>query len=168
MGADRGTDGDAEAETDAEASVGTGDHPEVDPRVLEAVDRMELFQWLGLEVESVEPGTATFRVPFDEKLANISSGTLHGGIAATVIDTASAFALRSTMDHPTDASLTTTDLNVRYVRPATSDITVTAEVVRSGRTVGVTEAEVTARHEGEEKVVATGGTTYRLFRGGES
>jgi uncharacterized protein (TIGR00369 family) len=71
------------------------------------------------------------------------------------------------MEHPTDASLTTTDLNVRYVRPATSDITVTAEVVRSGRTVGVTEAEVTARHEGEEKVVATGGTTYRLFRGGE-
>jgi uncharacterized protein (TIGR00369 family) len=152
----------ADSEPDAEP-----DH-EVDPRVLEAVDRMELFRWLGIEVESVEPGRATFRVPFDEKLANVSSGTLHGGIAATVIDTTSAFALRSTMDHPTDASLTTTDLNVRYVRPARSEITVTADVVRAGRTVGVTEAEVTARHGGEEKVVATGGTTYRLFRGEES
>ncbi len=162
MGADRGADTESGADTGSNS-----DTSEIDPRVLEAVDRMELFQWLGLEVESVEPGRATFRVPFDEKLANISSGTLHGGIAATVIDTASAFALRSTMDHPTDASLTTTDLNVRYVRPARSDITVTAEVVRSGRTVGVTEAEVTARHEGEEKVVATGGTTYRLFRGDE-
>jgi uncharacterized protein (TIGR00369 family) len=164
MGADCG--GDAETETNAEASAEAGSHPEIDPRVPEAVDRMELFQWLGLEVESVGGGRATFRVPFEEKLANVSSGTLHGGIAATVIDTASAFALRSTMDHPTDASLTTTDLNVRYVRPARSDMTVTAEVVRAGRTVGVTEAEATARHEGEEKVVATGGTTYRLFRGG--
>ena len=139
--------------------------PSVDPRVRESVENMELFQWLGLEVESVGDGRATFHQPFDEKLANVSSGTLHGGIAATVIDTASAFALRSTMEDPTDASLTTTDLNVRYVRPARSDIRVTAEVVRAGRTVGVTECEVTAHHEGEEKVVATGGTTYRLFRG---
>jgi uncharacterized protein (TIGR00369 family) len=157
-GPETGTDADPDAE----------ERTDVDPRVREAVEEMELFRWLDLEVESVDPGRATFRVPFDGKLANISSGTLHGGIAATVIDTASAFALRSTMDDPTDASLTTTDLNVRYVRPARSDITVTAEVVRSGRTVGVTEAEATARHEGEEKVVATGGTTYRLFRGGES
>ena len=156
--------GSESSESEAE---GADTGPEVDPEVVEAVGRMELFQWLGLEVESVEPGRATFRVPFDGKLANISSGTLHGGIAATVIDTASAFALRTTMDDPSDASLTTTDLNVRYVRPARSEITVTAEVVRSGRTVGVTEAEVTAHHEGEEKVVATGGTTYRLFRGGE-
>jgi uncharacterized protein (TIGR00369 family) len=139
--------------------------PDVAPGIRETVDRMELFDWLGLEVESVGDGRATFRVPFDEKLANVASGTLHGGIAATVIDTASAFALRTTMEETTDASLTTTDLNVRYVRPARSDIRAVAEVVRSGRTVGVTECEVTARHEGEEKVVATGGTTYRLFRG---
>jgi hypothetical protein len=31
--------------------------------------------------------------------------------------------------------------------------------------MGVTEARVTCEHEGEEKVVATGGTSYRLFRG---
>ena len=159
MGADPGPDRESDGGADH------GGEPDVDPRIRESVDRMALFRWLGLEVESVEPGRATFSVPFDEKLANISSGTLHGGIAATVIDTASAFALRSTMDDPNDASLTTTDLNVRYVRPARSDIRATAEVVRSGRTVGVTECEVTARHEGQEKVVATGGTTYRLFRG---
>ena len=157
MGTGPGADPDGETDADSE--------PTVDPRVRESVEGMELFRWLGLEVESVGDGRATFRVPFDEKLANISSGTLHGGIAATVIDTASAFALRSTMEDPTDASLTTTDLNVRYVRPATSGIRVEAEVVRAGSSMGVTECEATARHEGEEKVVATGGTTYRLFRG---
>jgi hypothetical protein len=31
--------------------------------------------------------------------------------------------------------------------------------------MGVTDARVTNEHEDEEKVVATGGTSYRLFRG---
>jgi len=43
-------------------------------------------------------------------------------------------------------------------------VRVEAEVVRAGSSMGVTECEVTTVHEGERKVVATGGTTYRLFR----
>lgn len=123
-----------------------------------------LFQWLDLDIEEATAGRTVFRLPFDEKFANLASGTVHGGITATVIDTASGFALRSTFDDPANAALTTTDLNVRYVRPATDDVRVEAEVVRAGSTMGVTECEVTSVHDGERKVVATGGTTYRLFR----
>lgn len=142
-----------------------------------------LFQWLDLGVEHAEEGRVVFRLPFDEKFANPGAGTVHGGITATVIDTASGFALRSTFEDPGVEALTTTDLNVRYVRPARDDLRVDAEVVRAGRTVGVTEVEVTTVHDGEasdasrasseersesdggeRKVVATGGTTYRLFR----
>jgi len=123
-----------------------------------------LFQWLNLDIDVVEPGRAVFELPFDEKFANLASGTVHGGVTATVIDTASGFALRSTFDDPATARLTTTDLNVRYVRPARNDLRVEAEVVRAGGSMGVTESEVTTVHEGEEKVVATGGTSYRLFR----
>jgi uncharacterized protein (TIGR00369 family) len=131
-----------------------------------------LFEWLDLSIEVAEPGRTVFHLPFDEKFANLASGTVHGGVTATVIDTASGFALRSTFDDPATAALTTTDLNVRYVRPATSDVRVEAEVVRAGDSMGVTECEVTSVHRGERKVVATGGTTYRLFRdrefGGET
>lgn len=142
-----------------------------------------LFEWLDLDVEAAEEGHAVFHLPFDEKFANFSSGTVHGGITATVIDTASGFALRSTFERPEEAALTTTDLNVRYVRPATGDVRVEAEVVRAGSSIGVTECEVTTAHRAEassasrgssdepsdsdgskRKVVATGGTTYRLFR----
>lgn len=126
-----------------------------------------LFEWLDLDVEVAEEGHAVFHLPFDEKFANFSSGTVHGGITATVIDTASGFALRSTFERPEDAALTTTDLNVRYVRPATDDVRVEAEVVRAGSSIGVTECEVTGVDQGERKVVATGGTTYRLFRDAE-
>ena len=132
---------------------------------LEAVLRSHgLFEWLDLDVESVDPGRVVFGLPFDEKFANLASGTVHGGVTATVIDTASGFALRSTFDDPAAARLTTTDLNVRYLRPARDDLRVTAEVVRAGGSIGVTRCEVTTEHKGERKVVATGGTSYRLFR----
>lgn len=124
-----------------------------------------LFEWLDVDIAELSAGRAVLTVPYDEKFANLSSGTMHGGVTATVIDTASGFALRSTMDDPSDANLTTTDLNVRYVRPVRGELTVEAEVVRSGATMGVTECEATVEHEGETKIVATGGTTYRLFRG---
>jgi uncharacterized protein (TIGR00369 family) len=123
-----------------------------------------LFEWLNLDIDVVEPGRVVFELPFDDKFANLASGTVHGGVTATVIDTASGFALRSTFDDPGSARLTTTDLNVRYIRPARNDLRVEAEVVRSGGSMGFTESEVTTVHEGEEKVVATGGTSYRLFR----
>ena len=98
-----------------------------------------LFHWLDLDIVTVEPGRAVFDLPFDEKFANVSSGTVHGGITATVIDTASGFALRSTFEDPGAAALTTTDLNVRYVRPARDDLRVEAAVVRAGSSLGVTE-----------------------------
>ena len=140
-----------------------------DPERLEAEFRESLeshglFAWLDFQFEAVEPGYAAFTLPFDEKLSNIETGTLHGGMTATIIDTASGFALRTTFDDPDEAMMTTTDLHVRYVRPARDDVRVEAEVVRAGGTMGVTECEVTTVHEGERKVVATGGTTYRLFR----
>jgi uncharacterized protein (TIGR00369 family) len=122
-----------------------------------------LFSLLGVDLVSARDGRAVLTLPFDERFTNLANVSMHGGLTATLVDTASGFALRTTLDGSAD--LTTTDLNVRYLRPATDDLRVEAEVVRSGRTMGVTEARVTCEHEGEEKVVATGGTSYRLFRG---
>ena len=127
-----------------------------------------LFTWLDLDIERVEPGHATFILPFDEKFANLTSGTVHGGVTATVIDTASGFALRSTFDDPAGVRLTTTDLNVRYVRPARDNVRVTADVVRAGDSMGVTEFAATTVHEGERALVATGDTSYRIIGGGDA
>lgn len=147
-----------------DAGTDPSDAEQSDDALAMALREHGLFQWLNLEIETVEPGRVVFGLPFDEKFANLASGTVHGGVTATVIDTASGFALRSTFDDPASARLTTTDLNVRYVRPARNDLRVEAEVVRAGGSMGFTESEVTTMHDGEEKVVATGGTSYRLFR----
>lgn len=137
---------------------------DIDSALAASLDEHGLFEWLDLDIEAAEPGRIVFSLPFDEKFANLASGTVHGGVTATIIDTASGFALRSTFDDPAAARLTTTDLNVRYVRPARDDLRVEASVVRAGGTMGYTESTVTTVHEGERKTVATGGTSYRLFR----
>ncbi|WP_254543827.1 PaaI family thioesterase [Halomarina pelagica] len=147
----------ADADCDADAA---------ERRLRAEVGDHGLFRWLDLDFAVLEPGRVAMTIPFDEKFANLASGTMHGGITATLIDTVSGFALRSTFERPETTFLTTTDLNVRYVRPARGDVRAVGEVVRAGRSMGVTEATVTSTApDGTEKTVATGGTTYRLFRG---
>jgi len=132
------------------------------------VDRHGYLSWLGATLETVEPGRLAMSVPYDEKLVNPepeATGAVHGGIAATLVDTASAFALRTTFDDPAGAALTTTELNVSYLRPATGDLFADAEVVRAGGSTGVTRVAVESeRPTGERTEVAVGGATYRLFR----
>ncbi|MEF8887761.1 MAG: PaaI family thioesterase [Haloarculaceae archaeon] len=163
--ADRAADASRDVSDPAEdGEFGSGRNTDVEAAQT-VLDQHGFLSWLGIEFVEVEEGRAVMRVPHQEKLANWSGGSLHGGVTATVVDSCSAFALRTTFPDPLDPMLVTTDLTVRYVRPATSDITVAAEVVRAGESMGMTHVEVTGTApSGEEKVVATGGTTYRMFK----
>lgn len=129
--------------------------------------------WLGTRVEEAEPGRMVLSVPFDEKLTNPTSPpTIHGGVAATLIDTAGGLAQRLNVEDPISTGVATVNLNVNYLRRATGDLTATAEVIRTGDSVGVSEVDVVstvpadADHDdaGEERLVATGQPSYRLFR----
>ncbi|MFB6143523.1 MAG: PaaI family thioesterase [Halorientalis sp.] len=132
------------------------------------LDEHGYLSWLDLSLESLAPGRAVMTLPYREELANWVTGTLHGGVTATVVDTCSAFALRTELDDPMGTTLATTDLDVKYVRPATADLHTEAEVVRCGTSTGVTRVTVeSTTPEGERKTVATGATTYRLFGEGE-
>ncbi|MEM4781557.1 MAG: PaaI family thioesterase [Halalkalicoccus sp.] len=125
------------------------------------IDGHGYLSWLGLRLESVEVGRVRMCVPETDTLRNPGPGRpVHGGITATLIDTASGFALRTTFEEPADARLATTDLDVSYLRPATGTLTVEAEVLRAGGTTGVTDVTV----ESDAETVAVGRTTYRLFR----
>ncbi|MBZ6493435.1 PaaI family thioesterase [Natrinema longum] len=130
------------------------------------VQRHGYLSWLDLEVEHLEDGRAVLVIEQDEDfenpVGNDGHDPVHGGIVATLIDTSSAFALRTTFENPADAFLTTTDLNVSYLRPATGDLRAEAEVLRAGGSTGVTDVTVS----GADGEAAVGRTTYRLFRDG--
>ncbi|MFD1587406.1 PaaI family thioesterase [Halorientalis brevis] len=128
------------------------------------IENHGFLSWLNVSLETLEDGRAVMELPYQEKLTNWVTGTIHGGVTATVVDTCSAFALRTCVDDPMNTTLATTDLNVKYVRPATSDITVEAEVIRAGTSTGVTRVTVLGTDDdGNSKEIAIGATTYRLF-----
>jgi uncharacterized protein (TIGR00369 family) len=131
------------------------------------VDGHGYLSWLGVEVQSVDDGAVTLAVPYDEKLTNATLGTegdLHGGIAATLVDTAGGVACQTALDRE-EGGVATIDLNVSYLRRAADDLVATAEVVRAGTTVGVAEVSVeSTTPDGEAATVAVGRGSYRLFR----
>lgn len=130
----------------------------------------EFLSWLGATVENVDRGTVTMGIPFDEKLTNTPAGVagttdVHGGVAATLIDTTGGLAIQTELEEPTAGRVVTINLNVNYLRPATGDLTATAEVVRAGSSIGVSEVVVEAETPDDgPKPVAIGQGAYRLFR----
>lgn len=122
------------------------------------------LQDLGISLESQREGYVRLALPHDESLTNPGSGVIQGGIVATLIDHGGGAAIRTTLEEPREMTHATTELNVSYVRPATGDLTAEATVVRSGRTRGVVEVEVTAETPEGPKEVAVGRVSLFLDR----
>ena len=130
------------------------------------VDDHGFLSFLDLDVEAAGDGEMRLRVPYDEKLTNhgAGKGNVHGGIAATLIDTAGGLAVRTALEEPVGSGVATIDLNVSYLRPARGALVADAEVVRVGSTVGVAEVTVTAEEpDGDSEEVAVGRGSFRIF-----
>jgi len=87
-------------------------------------------------------------------------GTVHGGYAATILDSALALSVLSMLD--ADSNFTTLEIKVNYVRPITPGMAVRAEgtVVHSGRRVATSEARLT---DSEGRLLAHGTTTCLIL-----
>jgi uncharacterized protein (TIGR00369 family) len=97
---------------------------------------------LGFTILEAEPGRALFAMEPAEWMYN-PIGSVHGGIAATILDSCMACAVQTTLE--AGVGYTTADLQVRYIR-AMSDTTglVLAEgrVVHSGRRTATAEGRL--------------------------
>lgn len=72
---------------------------------------------LGMGISEVEEGRVVFSLEAAEYHYN-PLGTVHGGVIATLLDSAMGCAVQSTM--PAGTSYTTLELKVNYLRPVTS------------------------------------------------
>lgn len=126
-------------------------------------DDTELLSWLGVEIESLDEGTAVLALPYTDRVVNAGSAAVHGGAVATLIDNAAGTAVRTVLSNPETADYATADLNVSYLRPATSDLRATAEIRRAGSSMAVIQVDVDARHEGTWKTVAIGRVSYFII-----
>ena len=97
-------------------------------------------QRLGAEVERADDGSA--RISFEAREEHLNpAGTLHGGVLATLVDTAMGTAVRSTIE---DGDVpATSQLTVTYLRPGRpGTVEVTARVRTRGEHLTVCEADV--------------------------
>ena len=110
---------------------------------------------LGLEMGELKTGEATPHLTVRDELTQ-NQGVMHGGAVASLIDTASAFAVVTQLEP--DERVTTTDLTIHYLRPIVSGrLSATARIVRGGRRLFVLSIEVI---NDQQKLVATAITTY--------
>ena len=119
---------------------------------------------LGVGGVKFEEGSAVFELTPAEWHYN-PIGTVHGGVLSTMLDSALACAIHTTL--PAGVGYTSLDLSVRFTRPATVDSgTLRAEghVVTTGRRTATAEGRIT---DETGRIVATATTTC-LILGGES
>lgn len=124
-------------------------------RVEAARAGVPFLKLLGIEVESVGSGTATLVIPVRGALMR-NDGIVHGGVMASLIDSAFAFAIIPILG---DGERTVTvDLTIHYLRPLSSGTAkATARIVRAGRRVITVSAEL---FDENEKLAATALSTY--------
>jgi acyl-CoA thioesterase len=97
---------------------------------------------LGMSAELVEEGTVSFSVTTRPEFSN-PLGMVHGGIAATLLDSVMGCAVHTTLGQGEGYS--TVDLHVHYTRPIPLDlgrITATGTVVHRGRRIATAEGRV--------------------------
>lgn len=113
---------------------------------------------IGMRLTELELGEATIAIEMRDELRH-PGGILHGGVTATLIDTAMAFAVRTYL--APDVHTATIDLTVHYLRPHIDGVfSCKARVVRPGKRIFTVSADVVNE---DGRLIATGISTYTVL-----
>jgi uncharacterized protein (TIGR00369 family) len=115
---------------------------------------------MGMTPISTEPGLAIFQGTPGLEHYN-PSGAVHGGYAATLLDTAVGCAIHTML--PAGKGFTTLELKVNYIRPmtaATGPVRAEGKVISVGGQVGIAEGRIT---DAAGKLYAFATTTCLVF-----
>lgn len=112
---------------------------------------------LGIRPERADDGQAHVRFEAAEAHLN-PAGTLHGGVLATLVDSAMGLAVRSATDD--EEVPATSQLTITYLRPGRpGTLTVTAQVRTRGQHLTVCDADV----EQDGRAIAHAVATFALL-----
>ena len=121
-------------------------------RVRDSFARQAVMELIGARITEVRPGHVEIELPYRAELCQ-QHGFFHAGITSTIGDSAGGYAAFSLF--PADASVLTIEYKVNLVAPAHGEkLVAVGRVVRPGRTVTLSEAEVFAHKHGEAKLCA--------------
>lgn len=100
--------------------------------VLERIKKIPIVDTLGFEFIEMDSGICEAVVKHQKKYDGIYE-SFHGGLLMTVADSISAFALLTLAG--SEAAITTTDMNIRFLAACRTDVRAIAKVIKHGRTL---------------------------------
>lgn len=116
---------------------------------------------MGFQLAEVDEGRVVMTARLDERFNN-GIGIIHGGYAATLLDSAMGSAVASMM--PAGRVMATLEMKVNYVRPLrweTGTVHCEASVIHVGGRVATAEGRIT---DNDGVLYAHGTTTCMLYR----
>jgi uncharacterized protein (TIGR00369 family) len=117
-------------------------------------------QLVGMRLDAIGIDSATILLDLDRRHQQ-PFGVVHGGVLATLIDTATFWA--AFLRLPEDAGLVNIDLKLNYLQPAGAGrLTAVGHCLRPGRTLSYTEAHV---YDEQGDLLAHGTSTLMTLPG---
>ncbi|MFD5144038.1 PaaI family thioesterase [Streptomyces sp. NPDC058401] len=124
------------------------------------VARPPIGRTLDFELDEVEHGRAVFSLlPGEEHYNPI--GSVHGGVFATLLDSAAGCAVQSTL--PQGMAYTSLDLTVKFLRPISVDtgrVRAIGTVLNAGRRIALAQAELV---DAQDRLLAHATSSCMLF-----
>jgi uncharacterized protein (TIGR00369 family) len=127
--------------------------PDLKRRLRKRLADSPALAWLSPSLEELELDHCVLRLPYREEITN-GSGTVHGGVLATLADSAVAFALATNFDGK--MGFATTDLTIHFLHRAKGEVWARARILKKGARVNVGEVRIVDADGGEvARVLAT-------------
>jgi len=116
-------------------------------------------RFLDFHILELAPDRCVMSIEFKPEFDN-TTGAVHGGILAMLADTAVACALATAFDG--EMNFATSNLNIHFLRRASTAVTATATIIKKGSRVCVGTCEL---HDEESHQVATATCDFVLLNG---
>jgi uncharacterized protein (TIGR00369 family) len=115
---------------------------ELEHRLKDRLAQSRINKLFAFEIEAIKKDYCNMSLAYRDEFTNgaKSKGTVHGGIVASLVDTAAAFALSTNFDG--HMSFATVDLHVNFLSRAQTKIYAHAHIIRKGSRVNVCDVDV--------------------------
>lgn len=132
-------------------------------RVRESFARQHAMTLIGAELRIVEPGYTEIHLPHKPEITQ-QHGFVHGGVVGMIADSAAGYAANTLT--PADASVLTVEYKLNLLAPADGErLVARGEVLKPGRTLLVTRAEVFAIKDAQWTLCAVMQQTIMAMHG---
>jgi len=138
-------------------------NPDFVNSVAASFERQHAMQLIRATLPVVKHGRTEIHLPHWEGIEQ-QHGFVHGGVVGMIADSAAGYAAMTMV--PASASVLTVEYKMNLVAPADGDkLIARGQVVRPGRTLIVTKAEVFAVRDGQETLCALMQQTIMVMHG---